>query len=216
MGNGLVYSSRHLSDDEAASHLLSHLPGKPLIEPRFIQYTSGRRTEAWVKNCIAFGLSAGFLEPLESTSIHLIQKGVLKLLQFMPEQKISAALRNSFNRQTADDYDDVRDFVILHYKANERDGASRSGTYCRGMMVSERLRRTHGPVPGKRPVVHRARRSCSRRPAGSPSCWARAWRRKATIRSPTPCRRTNFWRAWMPCAPCSGLPRIRPGRTRRY
>ena len=138
MGNGLVYSSRHLSDDEAASHLLSHLPGKPLIEPRFIQYTSGRRTEAWVKNCIAIGLSAGFLEPLESTSIHLIQKGVLKLLQFMPEQTISAALRNSFNRQTADDYDDVRDFLILHYKANDRVGEP-FWDHCRGMMVSERL-----------------------------------------------------------------------------
>ncbi len=137
-GNGLVYSSRHLSDEEAIAYLMRHLPGKPQTEPRLIRFTSGRRKAAWVKNCVAIGLSAGFLEPLESTSIHLIQKGVLKLLQFMPEQAISDTLRTGFNRQTEEDYEDVKDFLILHYKANRREGEA-FWDHCRHMPVSQSL-----------------------------------------------------------------------------
>ncbi len=139
-GNGLVYSSRHIDDDQATAYLMARLPGKAQTEPRLIRFTSGRRQSAWVKNCVAIGLSAGFLEPLESTSIHLIQKGVLKLLQFMPETRISDDLRDSFNRQTADDYEDVKDFLILHYKANRREGEP-FWDHCRHMAVSEPLAR---------------------------------------------------------------------------
>ncbi|EGF93627.1 tryptophan halogenase [Asticcacaulis biprosthecium C19] len=121
-GNGYVYSSRHISDDAAAATLMANLDGRPLGDPRIIRFRTGRRSKAWVKNCVAVGLSAGFLEPLESTSIHLIQKGVMKLLTFMPSASWSHALADEFNRQTAFDYEEVRDFLVLHYKANGREG----------------------------------------------------------------------------------------------
>jgi tryptophan 7-halogenase len=121
-GNGYVYSSRHISDDEAAATLMANLDSEPLADPRLIHFRTGRRTKAWVKNCVAIGLSAGFLEPLESTAIHLIQMGVTKLLTFMPTGTWSQALVDEFNRRTAFDYEDVRDFLVLHYKANSREG----------------------------------------------------------------------------------------------
>ncbi|ESQ88940.1 tryptophan halogenase [Asticcacaulis sp. AC460] len=121
-GNGYVYATSHISDDEAAATLLANLDGPALTDPRVIRFRTGRRTKAWVKNCVAIGLSAGFLEPLESTSIHLIQKGVTKLLTFMPSGTWSQTLVDEFNRQTTFDYEDVRDFLVLHYKANSREG----------------------------------------------------------------------------------------------
>ncbi len=120
-GNGYVYSSGHISDDEATHTVLGHLDGEALAEPRIVRFRTGRRAEAWTKNVVAIGLSAGFLEPLESTSIHLIQKGAQKLLQCLPDLGMSPELREEFNRQTAFDYDDVRDFLCLHYKLTLRD-----------------------------------------------------------------------------------------------
>ena len=138
-GNGYVYSAEHLSDDAAAATLLANLDGEALGDPRFVRFTTGRRSKVWVKNVVAIGLSAGFLEPLESTAIHLIQKGVLKLVNCLPDLDFAPELAEEFNRQTAFDYEDVRDFLCLHYKATEREDTP-FWDYNRHNTVSDSLR----------------------------------------------------------------------------
>lgn len=120
-GNGYVFSSAHVSDDEAVATLLANLDGRALADPRIIRFRTGRRAQAWNRNVIAIGLSAGFLEPLESTAIHLVQKGVTKVLKCLPDMDFAPQLRDEFNRQTAFDYEDVRDFLVMHYKLTERE-----------------------------------------------------------------------------------------------
>ncbi|MEP9402283.1 tryptophan halogenase family protein [Sphingomonas sp. VNH70] len=120
-GNGLVYSSAHLSDDDAAAVLLGNLDAAPLADPRPLRFTTGRRLRPWVGNCVALGLAAGFLEPLESTSIHLVQSGIARLLQFWPVATPRAPDIAAFNAQSEREWIGIRDFLIAHYALNDRD-----------------------------------------------------------------------------------------------
>jgi tryptophan halogenase len=119
-GNGIVYSSRHVDDDTARAELLAGVEGKVLTEPRVIRFTPGQRKQTWAGNCIALGLSSGFLEPIESTSIHLIQRALVRLLQCFPSRGVTQADIDEFNKQADLDIRQIRDFIILHYKVTNR------------------------------------------------------------------------------------------------
>ena len=120
VGNGLVYCSEFMSDDEARDTLLRNIEGEIITEPRLLRFRTGQRVKHWNGNCIALGLAAGFLEPLESTSIHLIQRGVIRLLQMFPYSGIVESDRAEFNRQMDTEFRAIRDFIIMHYHLTER------------------------------------------------------------------------------------------------
>jgi len=138
VGNGYVYSSDHISDDEATSVLLSGLEGPQLSEPSIFKFTAGRRKEFWIKNCVAVGLSCGLLEPLESTSIYLIQIAITNLLELFPEHHPDSRDIAEYNRVMVIEYERIRDFLILHYCATERDD-SPFWNYVRTMEIPESL-----------------------------------------------------------------------------
>lgn len=120
-GNGLVYASAYLSDEAAEQRLLSSVTGSPIADPLRLRFRTGRRRAPWHGNVIALGLAAGFLEPLESTSIHLIQSGISRLLALWPTDVRDSTYATEFNRQSTAEWERVRDFLILHYHANGRD-----------------------------------------------------------------------------------------------
>jgi len=137
-GNGLVYSSKHLSDEEAKTLLLDNLKGRPLGEPKFISFRTGRRRKSWNKNVVAIGLSNSFFEPLESTSIHLIQTAAIRLVKLFPHKSINIEEVDEFNHQSKLECENIRDFIILHYKLNKRDD-SEFWRACQRMDVPESL-----------------------------------------------------------------------------
>jgi len=138
VGNGHVFSSKFMSDAQAEDHFVRNLESKPLADPRFIRFKTGIRKKAWDKNVVALGLAAGFLEPLESTSIHLIQHGIAKLLQMFPDKSFNEADRKRYNRITYFETEQIRDFIILHYKATQRDDSA-FWNYVRTMDVPDFL-----------------------------------------------------------------------------
>jgi len=138
VGNGLVYCDDYMSDDQARETLLGALDGERLIEPRVIRYRTGRRRKTWSKNCIALGLASGFVEPLESTSIHLIMIGVTRLMQLFPFGGVSDAVVARYNQQAVDELEKIRDFIILHYKLTERTD-SPFWDRCRTMDIPDSL-----------------------------------------------------------------------------
>ncbi|MEQ7873806.1 tryptophan halogenase family protein [Sphingomonas sp. ASV193] len=138
-GNGHVYCSRYVDDAAAEAVLLANLDGEPLAEPNRLRFTTGKRVGAWTRNCVALGLSAGFLEPLESTSIHLVQSAAIRLVRLFPDGPADPATIAEYNRQTDFEWARVRDFIILHYWANDRDGPF--WEYCRTMELPATLER---------------------------------------------------------------------------
>ncbi|MGJ8680022.1 tryptophan halogenase family protein [Paraglaciecola sp.] len=137
-GNGHVFASQYMNENQALDTLLNNLPAKALADPKLLKFTTGKRKKIWNKNCIAVGLSSGFMEPLESTSIHLIQSTIARLMSLFPNREFNQHDIDLFNSQADFEYERIRDFIILHYKATQRDD-SEFWNYCRTMSVPDTL-----------------------------------------------------------------------------
>ncbi len=138
-GNGIVFSSDHMSDDEAHARLLTEIDGEPLFDPRLLRFDTGMRSQAWHKNCLGFGLAGGFIEPLESTSIHLMMAAVTRLIEDFPFDGCDESLIHNFNAKSRLEYENIRDFIILHYHVTERTDSD-FWNHCRTMDVPDSLR----------------------------------------------------------------------------
>ncbi len=137
-GNGMVFCSRYWTDDEAFAKLTENLDGEMITKPRYISFRTGTRRLHWNKNCVAIGLSSGFIEPLESTSIHMIQRSIVKLMLLFPTTSIQQSDIDEFNRQTREEMEHIRDFIVLHYHVTERQD-SKFWRYCKGMKIPPTL-----------------------------------------------------------------------------
>lgn len=137
-GNGYVFCSKYISDQQAIDTLLSQVSGKVLTTPRVIPFTTGIRRKAWHKNCLALGLAQGFLEPLESTAIHLVSKTLALFVRMFPDGELSPVLRDEFNRRVRADYEEIRDFLVLHYCTTNREDTP-FWRWCKGMDIPPSL-----------------------------------------------------------------------------
>ncbi|MBC3766194.1 tryptophan halogenase family protein [Neptunicella marina] len=137
-GNGLVFCSQYMQETEAEKLLLANLDQAPINHPRFIRYKTGRRKQFWNKNCLALGLSSGFVEPLESTSIYLFMNGIIRLMRMFPFNGITQSVVDEYNQQSTEELENVRDFIILHYHVTQRDD-SEFWRYCRNMKIPDSL-----------------------------------------------------------------------------
>ncbi|HEY4368914.1 MAG TPA: tryptophan halogenase family protein [Steroidobacteraceae bacterium] len=124
VGNGLVYCSRYMTDEAATEKLLNDIEGKTLIQPRVIRFKTGRRRQAWNKNCVALGLAGGFLEPLESTTIYVIMTGITRLMQLFPFNGVTQPFIDQYNEEASIELERIRDFIVLHYKATQREDSA--------------------------------------------------------------------------------------------
>ncbi len=139
IGNGNVFSSRYMSKDDAVKHLHENIPSEKIGEPRFLHWVNGKRRKSWIKNCVAIGLSAGFLEPLESTGLQLIQASINRLLSLFPNKEFRQADIDAFNRFADTEIKQIRDFIILHYKVTNRTDSA-FWNYCREMEIPDTLK----------------------------------------------------------------------------
>jgi tryptophan 7-halogenase len=137
-GNGYVYSEAFCTGEAAQGALMEDLGGAAMSEPTTLRFVPGRRRKAWNRNVVALGLSAGFLEPLEATSIHLIQRGIAMLLRFFPDRDFAAADIERYNQSLEGEFSRIRDFLLLHYSQTQRRGAF--WEHCRAMPLTESLR----------------------------------------------------------------------------
>lgn len=138
VGNGLVFCSKYLTDDEAKALLLNNIEGEMITEPRVIKFKTGRRRKGWHKNCVAIGLSSGFIEPLESTSIHLIMTAIVRLLRLFPYSSVTSSAIDEYNSKLDSELNAVRDFIILHYNVNRRQD-SEFWRHCQNMEIPDSL-----------------------------------------------------------------------------
>lgn len=138
MGNGLVFCSKYMTDQQAKDLLLENIEGDKLNEPRVLKFKTGTRRKHWNKNCVAIGLASGFIEPLESTSIHLIQQSVVRLMQSLPSTEMEPAVVDDFNRKMRLEIENIRDFIVLHYHVTQRDD-SEFWRYCKSMEIPKSL-----------------------------------------------------------------------------
>jgi tryptophan halogenase len=138
-GNGFVFASDFMSDDEAHARLLADIEGEPIVDPWLVKFRTGTRAKAWHKNCVALGLAGGFIEPLESTSIHLMMAAVTRLIEDFPFHGMDDALVGHFNAKSRAEFENIRDFIILHYHMTERDDSD-FWRHCRTMDIPDSLK----------------------------------------------------------------------------